>query len=135
RVRARPLLERDRCRHRQTGAAALARAAPEERRAREGGRLRRRAEPRRALGPEALGGVREGARPLVPEARRAGHALRGRERPRAAEGDNVTRVEVASFDYREALASVRTMLAEAGSAAAVEIAEVRARRHHVLAVA
>lgn len=44
-------------------------------------------------------------------------------------------VEVASFDYRDALASVRRMLEEAGGAAAVGVAELRARRHHVLAVA
>jgi hypothetical protein len=44
-------------------------------------------------------------------------------------------VEVAAVDYREALASVRRMLEQAGSAAAVDLAELRARRHHVLALA
>lgn len=44
-------------------------------------------------------------------------------------------IEVAAVEYRDALASVRRMLERAGSAKAVEVEELRARRHHVLAVA
>jgi hypothetical protein len=44
-------------------------------------------------------------------------------------------VEVAAVEYREALQSVRRMLERAGSAKAVELEELRARRAHVLAIA
>lgn len=48
---------------------------------------------------------------------------------------NVAIVEVAAVEYREALRAVREMLERAGSAAAVDAGELRARRAAVLAVA
>ena len=47
----------------------------------------------------------------------------------------MTIVEVAAVDFREALSAVRELLERAGSARAVELAELRARRHAIMAVA